>query len=66
MKTLDQHNKDRSEQYAGTNKPRKNGIACSDCGVELLDSNPMSCLASHPPKMEVHCPDCGYHGYRVA
>lgn len=67
LKTLKEFNEERSRLYDGEhiNRPRKNGIACPECGKELLDSDPRSTLASYPPKKIVHC-ECGYKGYRVA
>lgn len=42
------------------------GIACPECGSELIDSNPHSILVSWPPKKTVHCSKCGYKGDRIA
>ena len=69
MKTLDQHNHERFEAYLEEEKmmlPHPNGIECPECGKELWDSNPMMVLTSNPPKKDVHCPECGYRGYRLA
>jgi hypothetical protein len=30
-----------------------------------MDSNPMISLDSYPPMLDVHCPACGYRGYRI-
>jgi len=69
MKTLEQHNAERYEAFReldAMSKPHANGIACPKCGKELWDSNPMCVLTSNPPQKNVHCPSCGYRGYRVA
>jgi len=69
MKTLAQHNDDRWENHKELqkmNEPHPIGIECPKCQKELWDSDPMSVLASFPPKKDVHCPACGYHGYRMA
>lgn len=69
MKTPEQHNQQRMEQRALTrhmNDPHPNGIACPSCKKELWDSRPMVTLTSDPPQKNVHCPDCGYIGYRIA
>lgn len=69
MKTLEEHNKEREQSYELWRKrqePHPNGIACPKCGEELWDSNPMVTLYSNPPKKYVHCPKCGYRGYRLA
>jgi len=69
MKTLEQYNAERRDAFRGldaTNTPHANGIECPKCGNELWDSDPMCVLTSIPPQMNVHCPACGYRGYRVA
>jgi len=68
LKNLDEHNaKIRSLQYAmNDNSPKPNGIACPQCGNELLDSNPMITLTSYPAKKNIHCSKCDYVGYRIA
>lgn len=44
------------------------GIACDNCGCELIDSMPGVVFTSDPPKRSVHCgnPECGYKGYMWA
>ena len=68
MKTLEEHNKEQEERYRVANgtAPRANGIACPDCGKELMDSCPVIILTSMPPQKNIHCPYCGYRGYRSA
>ena len=68
METLDEFNKRRREQREALNMPgpRPNGIACPMCMHELMDSDPSMMLTSSPPQKNVHCPACGYAGYRVA
>ena len=69
MKTLAEHNEDRLEAQSAlleAQKPYPNGIECPDCGMELWDSNPMTTLTSYPAQKNVHCPSCGYTGYRIA
>lgn len=66
---LDEHNTARRFMYNMNNDPRPNGVACPECGAELLDSSPNQTLTSYPPQKNVHCPHtrkCGYRGYRVA
>ena len=69
MPSLDDYNvamrKHHMEVSRSENKPRPNGIACPECGGELLDSHPMMQLANSPPQKNVHCPKCKYAGYRV-
>ena len=69
MNTLEQHNEGRWADYdaiTAMQKPHPNDIACPDCGKELWDSDPMFTLTSNPPKKNIHCPACGYRGYRLA
>jgi DNA-directed RNA polymerase subunit RPC12/RpoP len=69
MKTLEEHNKEQMVIFESLQKlpePHRNGIACPECGEELWDSTPMIILVSYPPKKKIHCPACGYCGYRIA
>lgn len=67
MKTLEQHNKERIELHKiqHDNSPRKNGIACPNCGEELFDSDPMIVLTSCPPQKNIHCKNCNFRGCRI-
>ena len=64
--SLDEHNSNAWSTQVNmySNEPRPNGIACPECGNELMDTNPMMTLTSHPAKKDVHCPKCEYKGYR--
>lgn len=66
--SLGEHNHRQSDLHyiLNSNEPRPNGIACPECGEEMMDSDPMSTLTSDPPQKNVHCPGCNYHGYRLA
>lgn len=66
MKTLTEHNETQCAMWdsLNSNEPVKNGIACPECGQELVDSNPMVGLTSIPPQCNVSC-GCGFSGYRV-
>lgn len=68
MKSLEEHNSEREQIHRMLNihAPVKNGIACPDCGNELVDSNPSAVLCSYPPQKDVKCDKCGYIGYRIA
>lgn len=68
MKTLKEHNKQRTELHrnVNSNEPVMNGIACPKCGSELYDTHPNMILASNPPKKNINCEYCEYTGYRVA
>lgn len=67
LKSLDSKN---AEYRSGwdeflRNEPKPNGIVCPDCGEELLDTNPFSTITTNPPQKHIHCPKCGYSGYRI-
>ena len=65
--SLDEHNSNAWSTQVNmySDDPRRNGIACPECGNELMDTNPMMTLTSHPAKKNVHCPKCEYKGYRI-
>lgn len=44
--------------------PVANGIACPECGQELMDSSPCIVLTSHPAQVHTHCSKCTYKGTR--
>ena len=68
LKSLDEHNSIAIDWNSSlnNNSPKPNGIACPECGSELMDSQPMMILASNPPQKNVHCSSCDYNGYRIA
>lgn len=69
MKTLEEFNLQRRQEWGSLfnlEKPHANGLECPKCKKELWDSDPMKTLTSIPPQKNVHCPDCGYIGYRLA
>ncbi len=70
LESLDGFNerRQREHDYARLKQAgiRKNGIACPECGSELIDSNPDMTLTSSPPKKSVHCGSCSFMGYRLA
>ncbi len=70
MKTLEEHNAERSDMYPTYNnrygQPIKNGIECPKCGEELFDSSPAITYTSIPPKKAIKCDNCNYTGYRIA
>lgn len=68
LKSLKQHNLERIKMYNEIKyeTPCKNGIACPNCGNELIDDNPNTQLLSYPPSKTIRCSECGFRGYRVA
>ena len=68
LKTLEDHNREKEnfgyDLYV--NEPIPNGIACPECGKEMMDSNPYMTLASIPPKKNINCPSCGHIDFRIA
>lgn len=67
LKSLIEFNKERMCAYttASDNKPVKNGIACPDCGDELMDVEPNIILCSNPPQKKIRCVNCDYKGHRI-
>ena len=61
-------NRRRMERYhlLRSRKSRPNGIACPECGSELLDTDTAQPLSSSPPRLAIHCEHCRFRGYRVA
>jgi hypothetical protein len=42
-----------------------NGLACPECGCELVDVDPMMVLGGQPPQLDVFCTSCRFQGYRI-
>lgn len=63
--SLEEFNRQRQPVARERELPR-NGIACPECGQELVDSNPQLLLTSLPPQKNVRCEACDYVGYRLA
>lgn len=63
--SLREHNARRQQPvYFPSSEPVPNGIACPECGKELVDSTPGVALLTHPIQYRIHCPSCGYSGTR--
>jgi len=43
----------------------RNGIACPQCGYELVDTDATSTLTTDPPQTIVHCQSCQWQGTRL-
>jgi hypothetical protein len=63
--TLEEHNKKAIKKHKIEQYPT-NGIACPECGNELVDSEPHATLMSMPPQKQIACLKCKYSGYRIA
>lgn len=50
-----EHNR---KAFLGIRQPKGSGVACSQCGTELLFAGNTIKL-SHPPQRKVYCPKCG-------
>lgn len=59
LKTLEEHNAQQRRAYDAI---RKNGIACPECGEEMVDTLPGVETMSLPPKKSISCLKCGWHG----
>ena len=67
LKSLDEHNEQRRRALLyDPDAQQPNGIACPECGKELLDIQRWLTLASNPPQKRTGCQHCGYTGYRIA
>ena len=68
MQSLDDFNRKRAEAHRALKAVATslNGIACPNCGKELVDTCPNVVLDSYPPQKNVNCLACGYRGYRIA
>lgn len=70
LKSLDQWNSEATvEHWNRTNQFNNsihNGIECPTCKEELMDTDPNVTLTSNPPQKNVHCPKCGYKGFRIS
>ena len=70
MKTLAEHNAEMAilgQNTIDAMKPHPNGIACPQCNKELWDTDPCCTLATWPRgQKNIHCPACGYKGFRGA
>lgn len=42
-----------------------NGIACPACGNECGE-NALGHVSGNPPKWQIACLSCGWHGHRIA
>lgn len=69
LEPLEEFNADRAKIYQpivySLPLPIPNGLACPECGKELMDSDGMI-LTSNPPQRNIQCSDCDYRGYRIA
>lgn len=63
LKSIEEHNKEKLDKNRNKVQKPKTGIACPQCGSELVEDQvgPMNTiLPTHPPKKPVKCEDCGY------
>jgi hypothetical protein len=60
LKTLDEY----PDQSPKLGEP--NGYACPECGEALYDSYDSESNLQAPSQVNVHCPNCTYHGYRLS
>jgi hypothetical protein len=61
---LGEYNSDYLDRLRSKQENGGTGIACPNCGQELLDHTERGVLMCNPPKMEVMCLECGFSGYR--
>lgn len=61
LKTIEEHNDEIFKTYENFSKPSPSGIACPNCGAELLIDRTLT-YTSYPPQQSVNCPECDYQG----
>lgn len=66
LKDLEEYNIERAKLYHVDYSPKRNGIACPNCGKELYDTEPYSLLMSNPPRYSIICQSCNFKGSRIA
>lgn len=64
LKSLEEHNSEIFKMIHDLSEPQPNGIACPECGAELLDTAPDMMLTSYPEQYYVGCSKCDYTGTR--
>lgn len=62
--SLEEHNNKAYNSQPVGGPPQPNGIACPQCGDELLDISPGMVLPTQPPQTYVACGSCGFQGHR--
>lgn len=60
LKSLKDYNNEKLSQLV---KSVGTGIACPECGKEMVLSEPGRILLTNPPKERIHC-ECGYKDYK--
>lgn len=63
LKTLAEANAEAFARFVAAQTVKGNGIACPDCGGEMVDLDDRILLSS-PPQIRVHCEACGFTGTR--
>ncbi len=66
LKSLKEFNANQGKRHLCRTEVAKNGIACPECGSELVDTHPNVTLTSCPPRKNIGCESCDYTGYRIA
>jgi DNA-directed RNA polymerase subunit RPC12/RpoP len=68
LKELSDHESQKRAEHEAKKTSRlnvPNGIACPNCGHEMVDVNQSFVLTSCPPKYEIRCQRCDYRDYRT-
>ncbi len=59
MKSIQEHNSQKYDKYKQLDAQSYNtNVACPDCSIELLKTNPGKALNTNPPQIQVKCPSC--------
>ena len=65
LKTLEQYNKEKAEQYNEHAVVLTNGIECPKCKSPLYDTTNIIIYLTYPPQKDIHCKKCNWSGLRV-
>jgi hypothetical protein len=63
LRTIEQHNQAvlaLKPKFCGSRQRNTTGIACPQCGTELVEASPQQRVPSNPAMTKVECLSCGY------
>lgn len=61
LESIEEHNNKIFREFEAINSETPCGVACPECGAELLADRSIL-LLSNPPQTPVRCPECGWRG----
>jgi len=66
LKSLEEYEQEKWKEIYSQSKNNGTGIACPQCGDELIESMPVTLLCSDPPRKSVKCEVCNFNGSILA